>query len=80
MPSSFAPGISRLRGTLRAIGLASVFALTAAAAGLGQDAKHNFLMRFPDVHGDKVVFVAGGHLDRPGSGRRRRALDDARRR
>lgn len=59
MPSSFAPGISRLRETLRAIGLASIFLLTAAAAGLGQDAKHNFLMRFPDVHGDKVVFVAG---------------------
>ena len=59
MPFSFTPGISRLRGTLRAIGLASIFVLAAADAGFGQDAKHNFLMRFPDVHGDKVVFVAG---------------------
>ena len=59
MPSSFAPGISRLRGTLRAIGLASIFVLIGSAASIGQDAKHNFLMRFPDVHGDKVVFVAG---------------------
>ena len=59
MPSLFAPEISRLRGTLRAIGLASIFVLAGAAACFGQDAKHNFLMRFPDVHGDRVVFVAG---------------------
>jgi tricorn protease len=59
MPSSIVPGISRLVRTLRAIGLASIFALAGAAACLAQDASHNFLMRFPDVHGDKVVFVAG---------------------
>ena len=30
-----------------------------AAMSFGQEAKHDFLMRFPDIHGDKVVFVAG---------------------
>ncbi len=62
MPSSIAPGISWLRGTLRAIGLASISVLAVAAACFGQDAQHNFLMRFPDVHGDRVVFVAGGDI------------------
>jgi tricorn protease len=59
MPSSIAPGTFRLRGAFRVIGLASIIVLAAAAAIFGQDAKHNFLMRFPDVYGDKVVFVAG---------------------
>lgn len=59
MPSLFAPGISRLRGTLRVIGLTSIFVLAGANASPGQDTKHNFLMRFPDVHGNNVVFVAG---------------------
>jgi tricorn protease len=31
----------------------------AAAMSFGQEAKHDFLMRFPDVHENSVVFVAG---------------------
>jgi tricorn protease len=44
---------------LRGATLTLVLVLLAAAAGFAQDAGHDFLMRFPDVHGDSVVFVAG---------------------
>ena len=59
MPFSLVPGGSRFGSVLRAVGLMSILVLLCAAASPGQDTKHNFLMRFPDVHGNNVVFVAG---------------------
>ncbi len=62
MPSFSAPGIYRLRGALSAAAVACLVLLAGAAAGLGQSATHDFLLRFPDVYGSNVVFVAGGDI------------------
>ncbi len=44
---------------LAVIALQFMFVSLIPAASFGQDAAHNFLLRFPNVNGDKVVFVAG---------------------
>jgi tricorn protease len=59
MRSFCLPGRIALGGASRVIAVAFLLALAAAPLGAAGDAGHNFLLRFPDVHGDKVVFVAG---------------------
>ena len=59
MHASFGPGRAGFGGAIRLAGHTIALVLLCATAGFGQGAAHNFLMRFPDVHGNNVVFVAG---------------------
>jgi tricorn protease len=59
MSSAPSPAARRPGRALRPLAIAALFALICSSASGAQDGKHDFLLRFPDVHGGSVVFVAG---------------------
>jgi tricorn protease len=62
MRSSFLPHVTSVGAACRGAAAALVLVLIIAPGNFAQGMRHDFLMRFPDVHGDKVVFVAGADI------------------